>query len=271
MTSHPPPIPNQHPSATITYKGTGQTIALDPGTIVLGRGSLLGILSAHVSRKQGKRVIVTTSPTFEVSVVRHGTNRSLLNGKELLKDVPTTIHDGDLLTLLETEYPISFEINRPEIVLSASKHSQKSSVGVSQKENSLPQPLPCPPQVPVDSQITSTTNPTTVVAEATAVEDSVKRGQDNAFYQRVKVTTAAEQVMDLDEQLSETTSDSAAEEERYPATEGPESEVEEEDYISDESSIICEDLSDLESSQPHHHPHQLQRGNHGVRDSIILD
>jgi len=50
-----PPHPTPATVATLCYKGTGQTLALLPGaTIVLGRGTIAGIVSPHVSRKQGR-------------------------------------------------------------------------------------------------------------------------------------------------------------------------------------------------------------------------
>ncbi|KAF9978313.1 hypothetical protein BGZ73_002904 [Actinomortierella ambigua] len=76
------------------------------GQLVLGRGTKLDIKSVHLSRRQ----VEITSVDGRVYASRQGANKSLLNGKELIRGRPTELRDGDSLTLLEKEYPIKISI-----------------------------------------------------------------------------------------------------------------------------------------------------------------
>ncbi|KAG0230688.1 hypothetical protein BGW42_000806 [Actinomortierella wolfii] len=90
-----------------TYVPTRLEIKLPVnGQLVLGRGAILDIKTVHMSRRQ----VEITSVDGRVYITRQGTNKSLLNGVELVKGRSTELKDGDSLTLLEKEYPVSVSI-----------------------------------------------------------------------------------------------------------------------------------------------------------------
>ncbi|GJJ73331.1 hypothetical protein EMPS_05689 [Entomortierella parvispora] len=249
--------------ATMCYKGTGQTLALLPGaTIVLGRSTANGIVSPHVSRKQVE-IVTTASPIFEVTAIRRGGNISLLNNKALAKDMPTVLYDGDTITLLENKFPVTFDIKQPDAVIArrGSTKTTQDSEKVSRTQESLP-PTSAPatslPKSPADHII-----PDTATSRAPLEKDKT---EDN-FWKRVKESaTDADNKMDLDDPLSENTSESG-EEDQPPvagaaasrALSSAHSDLEmESDYFSDESSLVCIDYSDLDISGTAHDPQVVE-------------
>ncbi|KAF9968375.1 hypothetical protein BGZ70_004535 [Mortierella alpina] len=155
----------------------------------------------------------------EITVTRLGTNRSLLNGKDLPKGLPVPIKNRDILTLLELQHPITIEVHSPEQAVdksaisagpSSSKHPARSNnvEGLRDALFALPiQPAQqvTPPVAPQKEQVQEQ-------LQRMDMDDSPENTSDS-------------EPDDKDDQRLENTSD-----------------------ISAESSLICEDLSDLEES-----------------------
>ncbi|KAG0198422.1 hypothetical protein BGX28_008169 [Mortierella sp. GBA30] len=203
--------------ATFCLESTGQTISLNQGdTLFLGRGSFVGITSNHVSRKQG--MFQLTANVNNIAVTRLGTNLSLLNGKILPKDQPVPVKNADVLSLLESQFPITIGIEAPE--LDAGDHNVSVEQS-SERSDSLP-----------SCAIGAQGN---LISESLRAMKERAKEQDAAFQRRVR---EQDQHTRLDDDMSEHTSDSGDDgnEEKNASD------------ISAESSLICEDLSDLEDS-----------------------
>ncbi|KAF9996675.1 hypothetical protein BGZ65_007750 [Modicella reniformis] len=252
--------------AALRLRSTGQTLLLrQDATLTIGRGSFTGITSAHVSRKQGKQahtindsfgpcfalpypglprilthlgvlfhiphvLVQVISNANQITINRLGANRSLLDGKELLKDKPVPLHNGAILTLLEHEYVVIVEI--PPIDASAEIKKENDvipkGIEVTQSQTS---------NTPKSSQITSTTS-----EDGPPLEVQLQQEEDITPERTSRrVGEETEDGRNLKIYDSEGTSDS--EDEYVPQS------LQDSFDVSDESSIICSDISDLDGDR----------------------
>ncbi|CAO3567273.1 unnamed protein product [Mortierella alpina] len=207
-----------HPApavATFRLHSTGQTLSLRQGdALLLGRGSFTGITSSHISRKQVK----LSSNGADITVTRLGTNQSLLNGNDIPKDLPVPVKDKDILTLLELQHPITIEVHSPEQAV------DKSAIPAD----------PSSPEHPASSSNVEGLRDVLFALPTKPAQQLSPRvtplGQAQDQVQRMDMDDSPENTSDSepdhkDDQQLHNTSD-----------------------ISAESSLICEDLSDLEET-----------------------
>ncbi|KAF9415726.1 hypothetical protein BGZ94_010420 [Podila epigama] len=215
-------MPDQPIVATLHYTSAGLSIPLhQEETLILGRGKQLGIYVQHVSRKQ----LEVASKGAEVLVTRQGTNRSLLNGQELVKDQPTLIKNGDIISLLEKEYQITVEMPN-----STAEQKPLAVNPVSADESAARQPGPS--QEASGSVLPLDNVPLDTIGDWKAIHDDTVRREN------------------LPRQGQDDTSDSEMEEELNRSLREARSLQQEDDSdVSNESSVICDDLSDIE--MPH--------------------
>ncbi|KAG0329333.1 hypothetical protein BG000_000102 [Podila horticola] len=220
--------------ATLSYSTTGLSLSLHLGqSIVLGRGKLLNISVQHVSRQQ----LEITSKGIQVLAIRRGTNRSLLNGHELIKDTPTELKDGDSITLLEKDYQIVVAIPDTIVPLASSTGSteprpqnlttSEAPSSTSRKDGRLEKKLKLEAPIPLlDKHALETIKDWKAIHTDTVRREAIQRNTEN----------------------NEDTSNSESEDHNRSIRE--ENLDENQSDISAESSFICSDLSDLEPERP---------------------
>ncbi|KAG0263364.1 hypothetical protein BG011_008885 [Mortierella polycephala] len=234
-----------HVAATLCLSSTGQTLDLEHGaTLVLGRGTFVGITSCHISRRQ----VLVISNDNDITLIRQGTNRSLLDGLSLPKDKPH-------------EYPITIDILPLDLQGDSVKMTRRQSA-------SLQSPAPVTsPFITLTSNVTAPSVASYkgpepehgyVVTRASVrrlanIKESTMDRQASA-QRRTKEDTAIRH-LDIDDQVSDTTSDSEGDEDQVH--EGRHSSV-----ISAESSFVCDDLSDMDDGE--HHFSKSERAPHPV-------
>ncbi|KAG0094035.1 hypothetical protein BGZ93_007577 [Podila epicladia] len=225
--------------ATLSYSATGLSLPLHEGqSIVLGRGKLLNISAQHVSRQQ----LEISSKGTQVLAIRRGTNRSLLNGHELIKDTPTALKNGDSITLLEKDYQIIVEIPITLIPFT-------SSIGAASTETTTVrhQNLATP------EELTSTSRKDDAPEKKLKLETTVPVLDKQALktikdWKAIHTDTVRREAIQRNTENNEDTSDSEAEEHNRSIRE--ENLNDNQSDISAESSFICSDLSDLEPERP---------------------
>ncbi|KAG0011003.1 hypothetical protein BGZ81_002440 [Podila clonocystis] len=236
-----PPSPSTPTTtvAIISYSATGLSLPLHQGqSIVLGRGKLLNISVQHVSRQQ----LEISSKGSQVVAIRRGTNRSLLNGQELIKDTPTALKNGDSITLLEKDYQIIVEI--PETIVSLISSTVATPTG---STAARPQILTTP-QIP-----TSTSRKDGPPEKKIKLETPVPLLDKHALetikdWKAIHTDTVRREAVQRNTENDEDTSDSEAEAHSRSIRE--ENLNDNQSEISAESSFICSDLSDLEPERP---------------------
>ncbi|KAG0354443.1 hypothetical protein BG005_006482 [Podila minutissima] len=225
--------------ATLSYSATGLSLPLRQGqSIVLGRSKLLNILVQHVSRQQ----LEISSKGTQVLAIRRGTNRSLLNGHELIKDTPTALKNGDSITLLEKDYQIIVEIpdtivpltsstgetpTGPTVARNQSLTTPEAPTSPSRKDGPPEKKLKLETPIPLlDKQALKTIKDWKAIHTDTVRREAIQRNTDH----------------------NEDTSDSEAE--AHNRSIRDENLDDNQSDISAESSFICSDLSDLEPERP---------------------
>ncbi|KAF9374644.1 hypothetical protein CPB97_011987 [Podila verticillata] len=227
--------------ATLSYNAAGLSLPLHLGqSIVLGRGKLLNISAQHVSRQQ----LEVTSKGNEVSAIRRGTNRSLLNGLELIKDTPTALKNGDSITLLEKDYQIIVEI--PDTIVSLTSSSGATTfTGTTEPR---PQKLAVP-EAPPSSLRKDGPPEKRLKLETPGPQLDKKALETIKDWKAIHTDTVRREAIQRNaENNNEDTSDSEAEE--YNRSVREENQDGNHSDVSAESSFICSDLSDLEPERP---------------------
>jgi len=169
------------------------------------------------------------------------------------------------LFIQQDKFPITFDIKQPDIAPVVRRGSTKAfqdSVKVLRTQETLP-----PPSAPATSLAKSPVNQgipaTTAAAHAPIAKDKAEENQQSGFWKPVKESAVETDKMDLDEQISENTSESGEEDQPAPpgaagsasrvSSSAHPAELEmDDDYFSDESSLVCDDLSDLETHGTSH-------------------
>ncbi|KAF9902172.1 hypothetical protein EC991_005218 [Linnemannia zychae] len=208
-------------------------------------------------------MILLTSIGDDITITNLGTNRALLNGKQLPKETPSNLKDGDVITLVEAKYQILVQLFKKDSVVAqdksnasntkASSTTAAAAAGSSSNINTTSSPLRPPPlrstpprkksdfasttavgtaeklitDLPSTSMIPTTTTSITATAAANLPRDQ----EQHSTPQPQKDTHD----MDIDDQ-SDSTSDS--EKDKHIG------DISRTSDISDESSFVCEDLSD---------------------------
>ncbi|KAG0036024.1 hypothetical protein BGZ82_004799 [Podila clonocystis] len=217
---------------------TGLSLPLHQGqSIVLGRGKLLNISMQHVSRQQ----LEISSKGSQVMAIRRGTNRSLLNGQELIKDTPTALKNGDSITLLEKDYQIIVEI--PDTI-----HPLISSTATPTGPAAAHPQILTTPEIP-----TSTSRKDGPPEKKIKLETPVPLLDKQALetikdWKAIHTDTVRREAIQRNTENNEDTSDSEAEAHNRSIRE--ENLNDNQSDISAESSFICSDLSDLEPERP---------------------
>ncbi|KAK3814072.1 MAG: hypothetical protein J3Q66DRAFT_402651 [Benniella sp.] len=235
--------------AALRLKSTGQTLELSRDSVLLvGRGSF-----AVQVESTGDKVIIT----------RLGANRSLMDGKILEKNTPVPLENGALVTLLESEYQVTVEI--PPINNTPTVNNNKPKEGEEQKKKSVilnpgvkavlqqqQQRINSTPKSPLKPSIAAMTRSHSFLGAAPPRRESPRLAQ--------KEKEAENARKEADNARKEETMRTLEEEEQQQqhASEEDEatSESEDEDMahqdsfaVSDESSMICSDLSDLDGGR----------------------
>ncbi|KAI8362497.1 hypothetical protein B0O80DRAFT_493479 [Mortierella sp. GBAus27b] len=197
--------------AALRLKSTGQTLELRQDATLV--------------------VVQLVSAADQITITRLGPNRSLLDGKELVKNTPVPLYNGASITLLESEYLITVEI--PPI--DASTEIKKED------EDNIP-------PKPAKKETVKGQNTSNVRARETRSMTSAARANPDANAQQGKDVVAALPPRPIQDEIdhgeipkekdSEATSDSDMEHDAQ------------DDFdVSDESSIICSDISDIDGGQ----------------------
>ncbi|KAG0306985.1 hypothetical protein BGZ98_001352 [Dissophora globulifera] len=162
--------------------------------------------------------IVSQKTSNDITITRLGTNRSWLDGEELVKNTPVVLTKSGVLTLLEHDFPVAITI--------------------------LPQEIPEDKPIAIKQEST-TQNPSTRVSEPPAQQPHTYQLRKNMA---VPPQALASRLIQKDRlhksasgDVSEATSDS--DDDNAKRTQQSSSEM------SEESSIICSDLSDLDSER----------------------
>ncbi|KAF9125431.1 hypothetical protein BGW39_007413 [Mortierella sp. 14UC] len=253
--------------ATFSYADSGQTETLkQDSTLILGRNTFTGTTSPHI--------ILLTSKGDNITITNLGTNRALLNGKQLSKETPANLKDGDVITLVEAKYQILVQLFTRDSVAaqdksnaSEKKASPTAAAGSSSKINTTSSPLRPPPlrstpphKKPKPSSTTTTgaaekpevDSPAAPIAPiaiasitavaATSAVPSTSAIANPPRDQEQKSSPQPQQdicKMDIVDDQSESTSDSDKDKHMEVVSRSSD--------ISDESSFVCEDLSDMDN------------------------
>ncbi|KAF9585571.1 hypothetical protein BGW38_001745 [Lunasporangiospora selenospora] len=227
--------------ATIQYPAKALALPLHSGeTLFLGRGPLFGINSPHVSRKQ-LEVIGPVEQTGYIEVIRRGTNRSLLDGKELPKDTAVKISHGVIITLLESGFPLTIDVHGSSSVHpgTGGNHGTPSEVHKAERE-------------PVGRRSKTIDAPRTIGNGPSDPSEQGNPMQENQPWGDSKGGFMQPEEEEEEEQDSEKTSDSEEEEVGNVSIRSIRMTADESDAFSDESSVLDDDLSDLEpEGSPH--------------------
>ncbi|KAF9349637.1 hypothetical protein BGX26_012098 [Mortierella sp. AD094] len=214
--------------ATLCLESTGQTLELrQDATLLIGRGTFTGVTSTHI--------IKIFSVSNEVRAVRLGSNRSQWNGKTLPKDAPVLLRTGGVLTLLETDFPVVIKILQQELGTTSAvdnKSDKLDNVVLDKKQDksNSKEPRISPSNVTPPPSVLRSPPP----AKSPALVDKESLGiSDQPMIEVSDMKSGGSE--------SDVPSDSDAEmrEDR--------SRIENSD-VSVESSIICQDLSELDNS-----------------------
>ncbi|KAG0274224.1 hypothetical protein BGZ95_009996 [Linnemannia exigua] len=68
-------------------------------------------------------MLLLTSRGNEITITNLGTNRALLNGKQLSKETPAILKDGDVITLVEAKYQIIVQVFKRDSVKAEDKNN----------------------------------------------------------------------------------------------------------------------------------------------------
>ncbi|KAF9930763.1 hypothetical protein FBU30_011299 [Linnemannia zychae] len=268
--------------ATFLYPASGQVETLKrDSTLILGRNTFNGITSAHISRKQ----VLITSKGDEITITNLGTNRSLLNGRPFSKEMSLYLKDEDVITLVETPYRVLVQIPKKNTDLLQDNHGIVSKLEPSTtatttsaavipptgntkaSESHLSSPLRQPPPpfqrsasifnkkldfssaFGTDNQVTNSSkvqksimaSTAAVVVSTTAAVDAIATHQEhtNVRYAYNDPNMMGAAIENHDDDLADNTSESDRDEDVDRSARSSD--------ISDESSFICEDLSDNDS------------------------
>ncbi|KAF9116706.1 hypothetical protein BGX27_000088 [Mortierella sp. AM989] len=225
--------------ATLCLKSTGQTLELkQDATLLIGRGTFTGITSTHIS-------LQLSSTPKGVTVTRLGTNRSFWDGKSLPKDTAVLLQTAGILTLVETEFPIAIDILSQE---SETNKVKKSNNSVLSKEQ--------------DQEMEMEMEKSIAASKVDTPLSSVLRSPPPSKSPSHVIPSSSVKSPPSSEKVAPDTSDQDIEMDNNRKSNGSESEdtsdsdtkrredqvLQDNSNVSIESSIICEDLSELDSS-----------------------
>ncbi|KAG0376207.1 hypothetical protein BGX24_008125 [Mortierella sp. AD032] len=255
--------------AIFSYAESGQSETLtQDSTLILGRNTF---------------TVLLTSNGDEITITNLGTNRALLNGKQLSKETPTNLKDGDVITLVEAKYQILVQVFKRNSVAAqaksdvSDKKASLAAVATSSSSgngnNTTSSPLRPPPMrstPPYKKQDPSSTTPgvaekskpnsspasrtpitntpvntADVASPSTASAVPTHSANSNSSRVQEQKSTSPELPMDANRtEIVDDVSENTSESDKDKDLEA----VARSSDISAESSFICEDLSDLDNA-----------------------
>ncbi|KAF9352080.1 hypothetical protein BGX34_000206 [Mortierella sp. NVP85] len=233
--------------AALRLNSTGQTLELcRDSTLLVGRSSFAGITSPHVESTGDK-----------VTITRLGANRSLMDGKILEKNTPVPLENGALVTLLESEYQVTVEIppiNTPTV-------NNKPKEGEEQEKKSITrnpsvkavqqqQRTSSTPKSPLKPSIAAMTRSHSILGAAPPRRESPRLAQKEKEAEKARKEAdnawKEETMRTLEEEEQQQQQNALEEDEATSESEDEDMAHQHSFAVSDESSMICSDLSDLD-------------------------